>query len=444
MDAFIQKTLEMAKRSGIEEAEIYYTQRDSFRAMTQRGEISQYTVNTGKGLSLRGIYKGKMGYASTEAFDADAAKMLTDAVRESAELNEDPDTVEIYGGDGDYPAVGTYEPALEKVGEKEKLDYLLSAEKLGLARDTAIAAASYNMLSTVSHEVRIVNTHGLSLSARDNIAFSYLSLLAKRADRTAGGDSLHISRDFSTFDPEAAAKEAAEKALFMLDAAPLASGRYRTIFNQDAMSDLIQAFSGIFSAENAQQNMSLLAGKEGSVIAAPCVTLIDDPLLPGGWATRGFDDEGVRARTKNVIEQGTLTTLLHNLKTAARAGVKSTGNASKAGYSAPVRVSPANFYLKPGAKDLDGLMAEMDSGLVITSLAGLHAGANPLSGDFSLMAEGYTVNHGKKDRPVERITVAGNFYELLKSIRALGSDLKFSDSAIGSPSADVGEMTIAG
>ena len=144
------------------------------------------------------------------------------------------------------------------------------------------------------------------------------------------------------------------------------------------------------------------------------------------------------------IEQGTLTTLLHNLKTAARAGVKSTGNASKAGYSAPVRVSPANFYLKPGAKDLDGLMAEMDSGLVITSLAGLHAGANPLSGDFSLMAEGYTVNHGKKDRPVERITVAGNFYELLKSIRALGSDLKFSDSAIGSPSADVGEMTIAG
>ena len=109
-----------------------------------------------------------------------------------------------------------------------------------------------------------------------------------------------------------------------------------------------------------------------------------------------------------------------------------------------MRVAPSNFFFKPGDKDLSGLMADMGEGLVITEVGGLHAGANPMSGDFSLIAEGYTVSGGKKDRPVEQITVAGNFYELLKSVRAVGSDLTFPGSGIGSPSVDVGEIRVSG
>jgi len=200
----------------------------------------------------------------------------------------------------------------------------------------------------------------------------------------------------------------------------------------------------MFSAENAQQKMSLLGGKEGTVIASEAVTLMDDPLLPGGLATGAFDAEGSASQTKAVIDKGVLTTLLHSRKTAKKQGVKSTGNAHRAGYSGPVRVSPSNFFFKPGEKDLAQLMESVGEGLLITDLAGLHSGANPTSGDFSLLAKGFTIEGGKRGKPVQQITVAGNFYQLLKAIREVGSDLQFPGSSVGSPSVDCGELNISG
>ena len=96
-------------------------------------------------------------------------------------------------------------------------------------------------------------------------------------------------------------------------------------------------------------------------------------------------------------------------------------------------VAPTNLYIAAGEKSLTELMADVGNGVVITKLAGLHAGANPSSGDFSLLSKGYTIENGKRGRAVEQITVAGNFYQLLKSICAVGSDLTFEGSSIGSP-----------
>ncbi|MBQ6804304.1 MAG: TldD/PmbA family protein, partial [Clostridia bacterium] len=117
IDQFIQALLEEAKKAGIEAAEIYLASSDSFRAMCQQGEINNYTVNTTAGLSLRGLYQGKMGYAATEAFDESAISQLVDAVKESAELTEDDDVQEIYKGDAEYPVVDNYQPALDQVDE---------------------------------------------------------------------------------------------------------------------------------------------------------------------------------------------------------------------------------------------------------------------------------------------------------------------------------------
>lgn len=222
------------------------------------------------------------------------------------------------------------------------------------------------------------------------------------------------------------------------------SGEYRTIFRNDAMSDMLGVFAGIFSAENAQQKMSLLEGKEGQVIASEVVTLMDDPLMPGGLATAAFDAEGSACRTKTVIDKGVLTTLLHSRKTARKQGVETTGNADRASYTSSVHVSPTNFFFQPGEKDLNALMADMGDGLVITEVGGLHAGANPTSGDFSLISKGYRVQGGQIVGAVEQITVAGNFYQLLKNIRAVGNDLKFYGSPVGSPSVDAGVLSVSG
>ena len=444
IDQFIQAVLDQAKQAGIEAAEIYLSSGDSFRAMCVEGQINNYTVNSTRGLSLRGLYHGKMGYAATEALDEEAIGQLVNAVKESAELTEDEDVQEIYRGDDAYPQVETYQPALDQVPEDKKLALVLALEKEAKALDPRITGLSYDMISTSSAETRIVNTYGLNLHHRDNYAYAYVGAIAKEGERVATGWGFKGSRSFEELDAKAIAKDAVEEALFMLHAAPVPSGTYRAVIDRKCMPDLLGVFAGVFSAESAQKGLSLLAGKEGEMIASDAVTIMDDPLLPDGLNSYPFDAEGVAAKTKAVIEKGRLTTLLHNLKTARKAGVKTTGNAAKAGYAGAVNVSPSNFYLAPGEKSQAELLADMGDGLVITQVSGLHAGANPISGDFSLIAQGYTVKNGRKDQPVEQITVAGNFYQLLKNIRAVGSDLTFPGSSIGSPSVDVGEIAVAG
>ena len=444
IEQFIQALLDEAKKQGIEAAEIYLSSGDSFRAMCVKGEIANYTVHATRGLSLRGLYNGKMGYAATEAFDEEAVAQLVQAVKESAELTEDDDVQEIYQGDKEYPQIDNYNASLDEVPEQKKLQLIQDIEKKALAMDGRITALNYNMISTSSGATRIVNSYGLNLSARDNMAVCYVSATAKEGERVSTGSGFKVTRNFDDLNADEIDKEAVDEALFMLHAAPVPSGTYRAIIDAKCMPDLLGVFAGVFSAESAQKGLSLLAGKEGEMIASEIVTLMDDPLLPGGLASQPFDAEGVATFTKAVIENGRLTTLLHNLKTARKAGVKTTGNAAKAGYAGAVNVSPSNFYLKPGEKTQAELLADMGDGLVITEVSGLHAGANPISGDFSLIAQGYTVKDGKKDQPVEQITVAGNFYQLLKNIRAVGSDLTFPGSPIGSPSVDVGEIAVAG
>jgi len=197
----------------------------------------------------------------------------------------------------------------------------------------------------------------------------------------------------------------------------------------------------------AQKGLSLLKDREGTQIASEAVTLIDDPHHGKALASTPFDAEGVATAKRAIVKSGTLTTLLHNLKTAKKQGVQTTGNASKGSYAAPIGVAPSNFYVQPSGQSPEQLLGEIGDGLLITELSGLHSGANGISGDFSLGAKGYLVKGGALGAAVNQITVAGNFFELLKRIRAVGSDLRFGfpqSSCVGSPMLDAGELAVAG
>ena len=444
MNAFIDRVLDAAKKAGLEQAEVYYNEGNSFSASSVKGEIADYSVHSTGGLSLRGLWKGKMGYASTEAFDDEAISQLISGVQESAELIEDESVQEIFAGSPHYETVENYNAALDKVDEKDKLALVLQLENEALHMDERISQVGHAMVETGSGLTILKNTYGLSLSHRDNSALAYVDAVARKENHVSNEDKFKVTRDFSSLDAKEIAKAAVENTLFMLDAVPVKSGTYRALFEPTAVVSFLATFCGVFSAENAQQGLSLLLNKEGETIAAPCVTLCDDPLLDGGFSSRPFDAEGVATYKKNIIENGVLKTLLHNLKTARKAGVQTTGNASRSSYSSSMRVGPFNLYFVPGMQTKEQLMESMGDGLVITDVSGLHAGANAISGDFSLIAKGYTVKNGKKDAAVEQITVAGNFYQLLKNIRAVGSDLTFPSGGIGSPTLDVGEISVAG
>lgn len=440
-DDFIRELLAAAREAGIEAAEVYLQDQSSMRVLVREGAIDEYTVASSGGLSLRGLIDDKMGSAYSEALDRDAVVMLIRGVLESAVLINDKDPQTIFAGSPAYRTVD----AGGNLGEAaDRIDLAMALDRLGRAADPRIADLSAALLQTQRSYVRIVNSSGLDLSHGAAHATAYIGTIARQGDRTVTGGAVWVRANLNALDAGAIAREAADDATAQLDAAPVESGVYQIIVRHTAMEDLLGAFLGVFSAEAAQKGLSRLDGREGESTCAPCVTLIDDPLLAGGLYSRGFDAEGVATFAKPLIEGGTLKTLLHNLKTAAKAGVQSTGNAARAGYAGPVQVAPSNLLLMPGQRDLHGLEAAMGDGLVITEVEGLHSGTNPVSGDFSLLCRGYLVSGGRRGRAVEQVTVAGNIYTLLESVREIGADARPQTGHLVCPSAWVGALSIAG
>ena len=192
------------------------------------------------------------------------------------------------------------------------------------------------------------------------------------------------------------------------------------------------------SAEAVQRGVSWLKDKVGEQIGSELITIVDDPFKAKSPRSGAFDSEGVATQRKEMVKAGTLTGYLHNLKTAKKAGTKSTGNASGSG------VGPTNFYIEPGDMKYDDAVKSMKKGIIITDLAGTHAGANAISGDFSLQASGFLVENGEVVRPVALITVAGNYLEMLSEVTGVCDDVEFNFGFIGSPSLRIKKLMVSG
>ena len=211
---------------------------------------------------------------------------------------------------------------------------------------------------------------------------------------------------------------------------------------------MLEIFQPAFSAQQAQNGMSVLAGRTGEKVASDLVTLVDDPFYPENFFQSAFDAEGVPTATRSIIENGRLTTLLYNRAAAAKDGVESTGNAYRDSYASPVSIAPHTFYLKPSDMSRDALLEKAGTAILITFMKGAHAGANAVSGDFSLESKGFLVENGKIVRAVEEITVAGNFFQMIQDITAVANDLKVNvedgASCCGAPTVLVRDLAVAG
>ncbi|MDR3275988.1 MAG: TldD/PmbA family protein [Treponema sp.] len=444
IEGFKEKLFKAAREKGFADYELYYVKGSSFSVDIFEGEVKEYTNAGESGLSFRGTWKGKMGYAFSERLGDDVIPFLLDNAAGNAEIIEDPDLEELFAGSPAYPGVKTWDEGLAMVPAADKIATALSLEKAAKERDPRVQSVDYCQLTTGEGERYIANSRGLHLAEKSNGAGMYAFARVQGEDGQVkmGGDSWQ-GKDLAAYDAAALGRRAADIALSCLGAESVPTGQYRVTFSRDAMEALLGTFAGVFSAESVQKGFSLLKGKTGEKIAGDCVSIRDDPLLDQKPGSAGFDSEGVAAKNKAVVENGVLKTYLHNRKTARKDGVEPTGNGFKASFKASLGISPTNFYIVPSEKTLEALLAEMGGGLIITGLEGLHSGANPVSGDFSLSAEGFLVEAGKKGRAVEQIVVAGNFFTLLKDILAVGNDARF-ESRVSSPCVYVRQLSVAG
>lgn len=441
---FKEELFKEAKKSGFEECEIYYSDAESLNINIYEGEVEKYKLNTALGLSFRGMFNGKMGYSYTEILDEEAINTVISNAKSAALAIENDDTQFIYEGDKEYKKLDCYKEELDNVKPDQLIKLALEMEEQCKKQCDKVVNFSGCGIGYGKSTYGIVNSKGLNLKNERNHLTAYVIPIIEDNDQKYDGMGYVVAEKISDVNPEKIAKDGLNEALSRVGGRSISSGKYKIIINNEAMVSLLGTFDSIFDAEQAQKGLSLLKGKEGEVIASNVVNLIDDPHLKDGLGTTAFDDEGVATYRKEIISSGKLNTLLYNLKTANKAGVKSTGNGFKGSYASIVGISATNFYIEPGNKSFDELCEEVKDGVIITEFAGLHAGASSVTGDFSLAAKGFMIENGKKTFPVEQITVAGNFFTLLKDIETVGSDLKFPMSSIGSPSVIVKELSVAG
>ena len=189
---------------------------------------------------------------------------------------------------------------LERLSVSEKIDAAKRMEQAALAGAEEVALLDYCVLGTVRVETVIRNSRGLDVSFAKNYATAFVSAIARKGDETKTGSYFWKDQDWNGFDPEKTGREAARRAAMQLGAASVPSGKYDAVLYGEAMVALLGAFCGIFYAENVQKGFSLLGGKLGQNIASTVVTLRDDALLTGGYASTPFDSEGVSDR-KSVV-----------------------------------------------------------------------------------------------------------------------------------------------
>ena len=442
---FKELVIAECKALGIAEYELYYQAGSSTSVDTFQHSINEFTSSYTGGLCFRCIVNGKMGYASTENLSASQAKAVVAKAVDNAVNLEAEEAVFLGEGGQEYEPLEDKSYALPTT-EELIAKVLETTEKLYAADPMAVDGCQTQGIIETS-EVAIYNSKGLDLHRTSNASGLVAVGVVSNGKEMSNDYQIKLGK-LDEIDTDELVNKAVAGAKEKLGGEVAPTGQYPVIFNPDAMCSLLSVYSSIFNSEAAQKGLSKLADKEGEIIAAECVTLVDDPFHKENPEPINFDAEGSPTKRKCVIEKGKLNTLLYNLKTAAVAGKKTTGNASKAGYDSAVGIRPFTMYLEGGQVSEEELLALAGDGVYITDLSGLHAGADSISGDFSLQSSGYMVQGGKKTTYVKSFTVAGNFYDLLKTIRVMANNSKLPNAmgmtAFGAPSVLVDGLSIAG
>lgn len=433
-----------AKLQGVTEYEIYYMSSSELSIDTLNKEPNSFSSGVSGGICLKVVHDGKLGYASSELMEEEEMKSLVSRAKSNAESTEKPDTVGIFKGSEHYEPLKNEAFTAKGAGELKKLTEELAEAVYNSSDKVAGGTATYGI--TAEFVVRLSNSHGLNLETQCGI--NALQLGAVICDDGKYESEYNLKELKGEVDLDELARETVDLALKKAHAVGVESGKYNVVLDPKQMRTLLSVYSSAFSAKMAQMGMSLLAGKEGEKIASDIVTITDDPMRGGVSIQTNFDAEGVAAFRKAVVEGGVLKTLLHNRETAANQGVESTGNASKGGYASPVAISPYAFCLEAGDKTEDELLNLAGNGIYITELKGLHAGANPITGDFSLESAGFKIENGKLTDAVKSFTIAGNFFELIKNISALSDKVEVAVTGgfttFGAPAVLIPDMSVAG
>ena len=453
LESLTADVVAMAMKAGASDAEAVVREGDEFSVNVRMGEVETLKESGSRGLGLRVFLGTRSASTSTSDLTPEGIRQLVDGALALAKVTEEdpfagiPEAGEFGSCVTDAAELQLYFDDVYSLSGQERIEWARRAEAAALASDARITNSDGGSFDAATGRKVLANSRGFVGGYRTSYAGVSAAPLAMDANGQMQRDGWWTgARRLGDLEsPEAIGKEAARRTLRRLGARKVPTQRVPIVFAPEVSRSLIGSVFEAASGDSIWRHASFLAGKLGTQIAAPTLTIIDDNamLLPngtGGFGSSPFDGEGLPSRRTVVLKNGVLETYLLNTYTARKLGMKSTHNASR-GLAGTPGIGCGNLYLEAGTVTPEEIIRETHTGLYVTSLMGF--GPNIVTGDYSRGATGLWIENGQLTHAVEEVTIAGNLGEMLLHVTAIGNDLVFRGS-VAAPTLRIDGMTIAG
>jgi len=439
-----EAVLKKAARRGASAADLFFSEGTSFSAQVRLREVEKTSSAKSKGLGLRIFFGKRAAVVSTSDLDDPALDQLVeDACALARCVEEDPFSglPDAAAYATDFPALDLVDPEIGGLSIEEKIDLARQAEQAAFDSDSRITNSEGADFGHTENRILYATSAGFAQTYSTSALSLSVSPIAASDGQMQRDYWYTMSRKYRGLQtPLSVGRTSAQRALRRLGARKVATQQVPVVFDPETAASLLEHLASALSGYAIYKKASFLADRLGAQIAAPSITLYDDPTLPSGLGSRPFDGEGLPARKKSVIENGVLKSYLLDTYSGRKLGLPSTGNAVR-GTAGPPSVGVSNFYLSAGAYTPDEIIASVRTGLYVTELIGF--GVNTVTGDYSRGACGLWIDNGALTYPVEEITLAGNLREMFQQIEMVGNDLDLT-RAIAAPTLKINGLTLAG
>lgn len=396
-------------------------------------EVETIEFNRDKGIGIS-VYSGqRKGYASTSDFSPQALRETVEAALNIARFTAEDDCAGLADVSlmaKDCPDLDLFHPWALTV--EDAIETARRCEQAAFAASPLVSNSEGASVSTQQAHFVSANSLGFMGGYPTSRHYISCSVIAGEQDAMQRDDWYTTRRCAAELDDAASVgRTAAERAVARLGGRKVKTGEFPVLFEAPLAGGLLGSLVHAVSGGALYRKSSFLLDHLGKRVMPDFVNICERPHILRGLGSGSFDSDGVATRDRDIVTAGILQGYFLSTYTGRKLGMPTTANAG----------GSHNLIIQPGELDLDGLLARMGRGLLVTELLG--HGINYVTGDYSRGAAGYWVENGKIAYPVEEITIAGNLKAMLAGIVAVGNDVVVRGSK-QTGSILIDRMTVAG
>lgn len=446
----MSELLELATRvagwaRGGEQVEAFVARGRETEVQVFSGEIESLSSAESAGIGIRVVNGPRQGFAYAGSLDPGVVEETLEEARDNAGFATDDEFVGLAGPDGVVPAdLDLWRDDLASFPTDQKVSLALELERAIRDGDPRIRQVQASEWGDAAVESAVATSTGIRASSRRTACYLSAYAVAGEGSDTQTGGGYSVGRSPSDLDLSKAAADAVERATRLLGAVKPKSGHLTVVFEPRITATLLAILAGTLDGESVLKGRSLFANRLGEEVSVPAVTLVDDPTDPDAYAATPYDAEGLATRRNVLIEGGVLGQFLYNTYSARRAGTSSTASAVRGGFKTAPGTGARALMLVPGDLSPEQVLAQVGDGLMVQSVSGVHSGVNPVSGDFSVGAEGVLIRGGALAGPVREFTIASTLQRMLGGVVAIGNDLERLPSSAAGVTLAVSDISMSG